>query len=107
MITAKDIAKIDRLYSDPGKHTRAAFARNATGGGVSPRSEDAVAWCMWGACYKTGVDMIELRTAMVEAGVIEPGISLVLWNDSHVFADIKTGLNKAMLFLKERELGAK
>ena len=47
--------KPSELIADPKAWTKGVAAVNATGKEVGPSSNEAVAWCLYGACVRCGV----------------------------------------------------
>lgn len=103
MITSKDLGKLLKLFGPNGEAwTQNCFAKTADNIPVAPLQGVAVKWCLWGGCYKVGLSITDITEALKMAGVDVPKTS-VEWNDSRKWEDVRSGLTKAMIFLKERE----
>lgn len=52
MTTLNDLKEIRQLLSEPARWTQGTMARSKSGELVTPRSDDACSWCMFGAVLK-------------------------------------------------------
>jgi hypothetical protein len=107
MITSKELGKLLNLYGVEGKAwTQNTFAKTAEDFPAGPLTKVAAKWCLWGGCIKLGLYIGDVKEAFVESGIEVPK-TLVEWNDSRQWPEVRSGLMKAMIFLKEREDGKK
>lgn len=108
-MTSKDLGKLLNLFGPDGKAwTQNTFAKTATDRPTNHRDKDAAKWCLWGGCIKVGIDMHDLKLTLIEAQIIPinangEAMTVVVWNDSRKWEEVRSGLMKAMIFLKERE----
>jgi hypothetical protein len=83
--------KLLEFYSnDSERWTRGAFARDATGYQCMSSEKVAACWCLTGAMYKLGIDVLTGCNAL---GFEQWG-EAEQWNDRSTFADVAALLTR-------------
>lgn len=90
--------KVRQLLDSPMKWTKHYRARDVDGKEVTPRSEEAVKWCLLGAvnaCYYFE-DVSEVNQKIRERLGLDINQSIASWNDSYtrLFSEVKNLVNE-------------
>ena len=96
MTDAEILTRVCDLLGE-GEHrlARGTFAKSAKGRTVSPLSEKAVCWCVWGAIEKvvgSGVDVSDLARWLFKSGMRD---SIERWSDTAPYPEIIATLTRA------------
>lgn len=80
--------KVRELLSDESKWTQFKLARNASGIPVDPKSPKASSFCLSEAIWRCYPDY-DLRKNILHKIITKIDCSVVGWNDTHTFAEVK------------------
>lgn len=89
--------KIQELLSSPEKWTKGLNAKDKQNNCVSPWSENAVCWCIYGAILKCYSESLKTTEEMVEKATYASGWQVLsAWNDApeRTFEEVKALIEK-------------